>query len=81
MSLDLVHFPNYKKTFFGSSFQSDTLALLTRIRDEIGCRYVTHTYRGRVGDCTKVNSADLTVLADAACYLGRALFLEKLLCH
>lgn len=62
MSLDLVHFPNYKKTFFGSSFQSDTLALLTRIRDEIGCRYVTHTYRGRVGDCTKVNSADLTVL-------------------
>ncbi len=62
MTLDLVHFPNYKKTFFGASFQSDTLSLFTRIRDEIGCRFIIHTYRGRLGDCTKVNSADLTVV-------------------
>src|SRR5690606_33569970 len=62
MTLDLIHFPNFKKTFFGTAFQSDTLALLTRIRDEIGCRYIMHTYRGRMGDCTKTNSSDLTVV-------------------
>lgn len=62
MTLDLIHFPNFKKTFFGSSFQSDTLTLLTRIRDEIGCRHIVHTYRGRMADCTKPNSADLTVV-------------------
>jgi len=62
MTLDLIHFPNFKKTFFGTSFQGDSLALLTRIRDEIGCRYIMHTYRGRVGDCTKTNSSDLTVI-------------------
>ncbi|NKC23127.1 LuxR family transcriptional regulator [Ochrobactrum oryzae] len=38
------------------------MALLTRIRDEIGCRYIMHTYRGRMGDCTKTNSSDLTVV-------------------
>ncbi|HWT63711.1 MAG TPA: LuxR family transcriptional regulator [Ochrobactrum sp.] len=62
MTLDLIHFPNFKKTFFGNSFQGDTLALLTRIRDEIGCKYIMHTYRGRMGDCTKANSSDLTVV-------------------
>ncbi len=62
MTLDLIHFPNFKKTFFGTSFQGDTLALLTRIRDEIGCKYIMHTYRGRMGDCTKTNSSDLTVV-------------------
>ncbi|WP_139976430.1 LuxR family transcriptional regulator [Ochrobactrum sp. CGA5] len=62
MTLDLIHFPNFKKTFFGTAFQSDTLALLTRIRDEIGCRHIMHTYRGRMGDCAKTNSSDLTVV-------------------
>ncbi|MDT6941453.1 LuxR family transcriptional regulator [Brucella pseudogrignonensis] len=62
MTLDLIHFPNFKKTFFGNSFQSDTLTLLTRIRDEIGCRHIVHTYRGRMGDCFKPNSDDLTVV-------------------
>ncbi|MBC2887592.1 LuxR family transcriptional regulator [Ochrobactrum sp. CM-21-5] len=62
MTLDLIHFPNFKKTFFGTAFQSDTLALLNRIRDEIGCRHIMHTYRGRMGDCSKVNSSDLTVV-------------------
>lgn len=62
MTLDLIHFPNFKKTFFGSSFQSDTLSLLLRIRDEIDCRHILHAYRGRMGDCTKLNSADLTVV-------------------
>ncbi|ELT49313.1 LuxR family transcriptional regulator [Brucella intermedia] len=62
MTLDLIHFPNFKKTFFGTSFQSDTLALLTRIRDEIGCRHILHTYRGRMGDCSKTSSSDLTVV-------------------
>ena len=62
MTLDLIHFPNFKKTFFGTAFQSDTLALLTRIRDEIGCRHIIHTYRGRMGDCAKTNSSDLTVV-------------------
>ncbi len=62
MSLDLVHFPNFKKTFFGTAFQSDALALLTRVRDEIGCRHILHTYRGRMGDCAKSNSSDLTVV-------------------
>lgn len=61
MTLDLIHFPNFKKTFFGTAFQSDTLALLTRIRDEIGCRHIMHTYRGRMGDCTKTTSSDSTL--------------------
>lgn len=62
MTLDLIHFPNFKKTFFGAAFQSDTLALLGRIRDELGCRYVAHGYRGRIGDCAKANSSDMTVV-------------------
>ncbi|PWL17334.1 LuxR family transcriptional regulator [Falsochrobactrum shanghaiense] len=65
MSLDLIHFPNFKKTFFGTAFQGDTLALLTRIRDEIGCRHILHAFRGRVGECTKAGSSDLTVVMTA----------------
>ncbi|MFC0245891.1 helix-turn-helix transcriptional regulator [Falsochrobactrum ovis] len=62
MTLDLIHFPNFKRTFFGTAFQSDTLALLSRIRDEIGCRHIIHNFRGRVGDCTRPGSSDLTVV-------------------
>ncbi len=62
MTLDLVHFPNFKKTFFGTSFQSDTLALLGRARDESGCRHILHAYRGRMGECAKAQSSDLTVV-------------------
>lgn len=62
MSLDLIHFPNFKKTFFGSAFQNDTLALLIHIRDEIGCRHIIHTYQGRVNEAPKLNSSDLTVV-------------------
>ncbi|MCX2698752.1 helix-turn-helix transcriptional regulator [Ochrobactrum chromiisoli] len=62
MTLDLIHFPNFKKTFFGLSFQSDVLSLLQRIRDEIGCRHIIHTFRGRMGDNTKVSADDLTVV-------------------
>jgi len=65
MTLDLIHFPNFKKTFFGLSFQSDMLSLLQRIRDEIGCRHIMHTFKGRMGDCTKINSDDLTVVMTA----------------
>ncbi|WP_343315091.1 LuxR C-terminal-related transcriptional regulator [Brucella sp. BE17] len=62
MTLDLVHFPNFKKTFFGASFQSDTLNLFTQMRDEVNCRYIVHSYRGRIGDCAKTGSSDLTVV-------------------
>ncbi|MFC4624039.1 LuxR C-terminal-related transcriptional regulator [Daeguia caeni] len=62
MSLDLIHFPNFKKTFFGSAFQNDTLALLTHIRDEINCRHIIHTYHGRINETPKPNSSDLTVI-------------------
>lgn len=62
MTLDLVHFPNFKKTFFGASFQSDTLNMLTQMRDETNCRYIVHSYRGRIGDCAKIGSSDLTVV-------------------
>ncbi|MFD1200202.1 autoinducer binding domain-containing protein [Brucella gallinifaecis] len=62
MTLDLIHFPNFKKTFFGLSFQSDTLSLLQRIRDEIDCRHIMHAYQGRMGNSTKVSSDDLTVV-------------------
>ncbi|MEL4072921.1 LuxR family transcriptional regulator [Ochrobactrum sp. GPK 3] len=62
MTLDLIHFPNFKKTFFGAAFQSDTLALLSRIRDEVGCRHIMHAYRGRMNECAKLNSNDLTLV-------------------
>ncbi|WP_421565684.1 helix-turn-helix transcriptional regulator [Ochrobactrum sp. EDr1-4] len=62
MTLDLIHFPNFKKTFFGLSFQSETLSLLQRIRDEIGCRHIIHTFRGRIGDNSKASPDDLTVV-------------------
>lgn len=62
MTLDLIHFPNYKKTFFGLSFQCDTLSLLQRIRDESGCRHIIHTFKGRIGDGVKVSADDLTVV-------------------
>ncbi|MBB5704005.1 DNA-binding CsgD family transcriptional regulator [Ochrobactrum daejeonense] len=62
MTLDLIHFPNFKKTFFGSSFHGDALALLTRIRNETGCRHIMHTYKGRMGECAKAGSPDLTVV-------------------
>lgn len=62
MTLDLVHFPNFKKTFFGASFQSDTLSLLSDIRDEIGCRHIMHAYRGRLNEAAKAHSDDLTVI-------------------
>lgn len=62
MTLDLIHFPNFKKTFFGLSFQSDVLSLFQRIRDEIGCRHIMHTFKGRLGDTTKFGSDDQTVV-------------------
>lgn len=65
MTLDLIHFPNFKKTFFGLSFQSDTLSLFQRIRDEVDCRHIMHTYRGRTGDGSRNHSDDLTVVMTA----------------
>ncbi|MCX2697476.1 MULTISPECIES: helix-turn-helix transcriptional regulator [Ochrobactrum] len=65
MTLNLIHFPNFRKTFFGATFQKDVLALMGRIRDEIGCRHIMHAYRHRVRDSAKSFASDLTVVTSA----------------
>lgn len=65
MTLNFIHFPSFRKTFFGNTFQKDILALMTRIRDEIGCRHILHAYRNRVSDSAKSFTTDLTVVTSA----------------
>lgn len=62
MNLDLVHFPNFKKTFFGSDFKTDILGLFTRIRDEISCRHIMHTYRQRTADAVRNTTPALSAV-------------------
>ncbi|GGA98234.1 hypothetical protein GCM10011491_28110 [Brucella endophytica] len=62
MSLDLVHFPNFKKSFFGSSSKSGTLELFCRIRDELGCQHIGHVSRTRFDETVKSNPSDLSVV-------------------
>ena len=65
MTLNLIHFPNFRKTFFGATFQNDILVLMARIRDEIGCRHIMHAYRNRVSESAKDFTSDLTVVTSA----------------
>ncbi|RCS23958.1 LuxR family transcriptional regulator [Phyllobacterium salinisoli] len=62
MSLDLVHFPNFKKGFFGSSSKTGTLELLCRVRDEIGCQHISHVSRTRLDETVRSNPSDLSVV-------------------
>ena len=65
MTLNLIHLPNFRKTFFGTAFQTDILARMVRIRDEIGCRHIMHAYRSRLSNSAKNFSSDLTVVSSA----------------
>lgn len=62
MSLDLVHFPNFKKSFFGSSSKNGTLELFCRIRDELVCQHIAHVSRTRLDETVKSNPSDLSVV-------------------
>jgi LuxR family transcriptional regulator, quorum-sensing system regulator VjbR len=62
MSLDLVHFPNFKKSFFGSSSKSGTLELLCRVRDELGCQHISHVSRTRFDETVRSNPTDISVV-------------------
>lgn len=65
MTLNLVHFPNFRKAFFGTAHHSDILAQMVRIRDEVGCRHIMHAYRSRLSDSAKNFSSNLTVVTSA----------------
>ena len=62
MSRDLIHFPNFKRTYFGNEFQNETLSVLTRVRDDIGCRHIIHGYQKRMGNASKYNSDNLALV-------------------
>lgn len=62
MTLNLIHFPNFRKSFFGAASQTDILTRMMRIRDEIGCRHILHAYRSRLSDSARGFLSDLTVV-------------------
>ncbi|PYE87724.1 helix-turn-helix transcriptional regulator [Phyllobacterium leguminum] len=62
MSLDLVHFPNFKKSFFGSSSKNGALELFCRVRDDLGCQHIAHVSRTRLDETVKSNPSDLSVV-------------------
>lgn len=42
MSLELAHFPDFQKGLFKDAVATDTLAMLLEVKQQIGCRYITH---------------------------------------
>lgn len=42
MHFDLAHFPDFQEGFSSGSLKLDTLEMLRDIRQQLGCRYITH---------------------------------------
>lgn len=42
MHFDLAHFPDYREGFFSGNVKHDTLEMLVDIRQQLGCRHITH---------------------------------------
>jgi DNA-binding CsgD family transcriptional regulator len=42
MHFDLAHFPDFQEGFLSGNVKHDTLEMLVDIRQQLGCRYITH---------------------------------------
>ncbi|MGU3577161.1 LuxR C-terminal-related transcriptional regulator [Brucellaceae bacterium C25G] len=62
MKYDLIHFPNFKETFFGQEFKSDILNELQRVKQDIGCKHILHAYCNTAFEGTKIADSDITVV-------------------
>lgn len=62
MKYDLIHFPNYKETFFGQTFKGDILTELQRVKAEIGCKHILHAFCNCAFEGTKIADSDITVV-------------------
>ncbi|MFK4825520.1 helix-turn-helix transcriptional regulator [Paenochrobactrum sp. BZR 588] len=63
MKYDLVHFPNFKDTFFGQKFKGDILTELQRIKLNTGCKHIVHAFCNCAFEGTKIADSDITVVA------------------
>lgn len=61
MKYDLIHFPNFKETFFGQTFKGDILTELQRVKQEIDCKHILHAFCNCGFEGTKIADSDITV--------------------
>lgn len=45
MSLNLVHFPDFKKPLFGAKPNNSTYDLLCKLKEELGCLHISHVFQ------------------------------------
>lgn len=62
MKYDLIHFPNFKETFFGETFKGDILTQLQRVKQQIGCKHILHAFCNCAFEGTKIADSDITVV-------------------
>lgn len=62
MSLELIHFPDFKNSFFGQEFSEPLLEALTTVRDELSCKYISYVEIKSPADNGHAAKQDLMVI-------------------
>ncbi|MEK1888868.1 MAG: LuxR C-terminal-related transcriptional regulator [Phyllobacterium sp.] len=62
MHFDLAHFPDFQEGFYSGSLKQDTLEMLRDIRQQLGCRYVTHIGYSDLAGPQRSQDAEISVL-------------------
>jgi len=62
MSLNLVHFPDFKKPLFGAKPNHSTYDLLCRLKEELGCLHISHVFQSPAGQAKGPLAAETSVV-------------------